>query len=352
MLAALTGCDLPENPDLIVRLDLEESVALPVHVSRIALSENVFQSHMAYGMVRPHRRSSLGFQRGGKISAVYFDVGERVPEGEKIAELEQEDLVTQQGELDELLGTRRDQLVEYTRLNNVQQMSRMRNELVALEKQQDELTRTVAQGTVVAPYAGMLAGRDANEGDMVPGGRPYFRIVEDAQPRIEMQLNSQLAAQLEVGSTAWIRQGDTLLTAQVATRSPELDAVSRTQRLTLELPDESGETGWVFGETVEVLFWTPTATSGFWVPYSALHREANGLWTVFVVDGENEDLFAERRNVEIAQLEDQQALVRGALNDGDLLIMDGLHRLVSGQRVQSTLVTSELVAPGPPGAGE
>ncbi|MGI9429508.1 MAG: efflux RND transporter periplasmic adaptor subunit [Bythopirellula sp.] len=352
LLVVSAGCDLPEEPALVARLDLEEGAALPVNVARISLSENVFQAHLTYGMVRPHRSSALGFQRGGQISTVYFDVGERVPEGEKIAELEQEELVAQQTELDESLSTRRDQLAEYTRRNNVQQMTRLRNEIAALETQQDELTRNVQQGIVVAPYAVVLAGRDANEGDMVPSGRPLFRIAEDTQPIIQLQVNSRLAAELEVGSAAWIRRGDTLQPAQVATRSPELDPSSRTQQLTLELPDESDVADWIFGDTVEVLFWTPTATSGFWVPYSALHREENGLWTVFVVNGASDNPLAERRIVEVGQLEDQQALVSGTLNDGDLLVVDGLHRLVPGQRVQSTLVTSEFATPGPPGAGE
>ena len=139
---------------------------------------------------------------------------------------------------------------------------------------------------------------------------------------------------------------------QVVTISPELETSSRTQRLSLELADESGVEGWIFGETVEVLFWMPTAKSGFWVPHSALQREANGLWAVYIVRTENDDQYADRTIVEVVQLEDQQALVRGALNDDDLIIIDGLNRIVPGQRVQGTIVTTSFTAPGPPGAGE
>jgi RND family efflux transporter MFP subunit len=351
-LAVSTGCDFVENRAIVTRLDREEGAALPVNASPVSLSENVFQSHLAYGVVRPRRTSSLGFQRGGQISAVYFDVGQRVPTGEKIAELEQAELVSQKTQLEESLQTRRDQLAEYTRRNNVQQITRLRSEIATLETQEEELTRNVQQGIVAAPYDGILAGREVNEGDLAPSGRPLFRIVEDTQPIIEVEINSQLAAGLEVGGASWIRRGEALQSAQVATKSPELMASSRTQQLTLELPDDSGIEDWVFGETVEVLFWTPTDTGGYWVPYSALHREENGLWAVFVVRDEDDSSFAERRMVEVDQLEDQQALVRGALSDGDLLIIDGLHRIVPGQRVQSTVVTTDFTAPGPPGAGE
>ncbi|MEO1569575.1 MAG: efflux RND transporter periplasmic adaptor subunit, partial [Pseudomonadota bacterium] len=72
---------------------------------------------------------------------------------------------------------------------------------------------------------------------------------------------------------------------------------------------------------------------GAWVPIASLSESTRGLWSVFVAQPGNEGTFAERRLVEIIHSSADRAYVRGALEDGDLIITDGLQRITPGQPV-------------------
>lgn len=54
------------------------------------------------------------------------------------------------------------------------------------------------------------------------------------------------------------------------------------------------------------------------------------------------DQIVSRRDVEVLYLEGELARVRGTLDAGDLVIADGTHRVVPGQRVESIRVGTTL----------
>jgi multidrug efflux pump subunit AcrA (membrane-fusion protein) len=222
------------------------------------------------------------------------------------------------------------------------------------------LTRELQKGIIVAPYRGVIAERNAEVGDFVPAGRPYFRILDDAQPIVELNVPAKIAKQLEVGQGVWVRRNESVLPAKVATIAPTLNQSSRTQLLTLNTISAAETADWAFGEVVEVHFWLPTENTGFWLPYSALQREVSGLWSTYVLAAADDAQIAdnpinarivERRIVEILQLEDTHALVRGAIDEGDLVIVDGLNRIVPGQKVKPNVLTREYQQSVPQGAG-
>ena len=122
--------------------------------------------------------------------------------------------------------------------------------------------------------------------------------------------------------------------------------------MTLDVSDVRLTSDWIQGEIIELQFWMPTDKSGFWLPYSALHNEANGLWSVYVLEIEEEQQIVGLRILEILQVEDKHALVQGSINEADLFIVDGLNRVVPGQRVVGNVLANEHQPPSPPGAGE
>lgn len=67
-------------------------------------------------------------------------------------------------------------------------------------------------------------------------------------------------------------------------------------------------------------------------PGSFLHRRAD----VAVV---------ERRTVEVVHTEEDRALVRGTVYPGDRIVVDGLHRVVPGQRVRVVSETGDSQSP-------
>jgi hypothetical protein len=69
------------------------------------------------------------------------------------------------------------------------------------------------------------------------------------------------------------------------------------------------------------------------VPRNALVSGVRGLWSLFVVeviDGEQQ-LVA--KLVEMVHTDNKKSFVRGALQDGAPVVIDGVQRLVPGQKV-------------------
>ena len=80
------------------------------------------------------------------------------------------------------------------------------------------------------------------------------------------------------------------------------------------------------------------AESGLWLPVSALSEGQRGLWEIYVAAPEEEGWTARPGLVEVIQSEGDVAFVRGAVTDGDRVIVDGLQRVTPGQKVSPRLV--------------
>ena len=75
-------------------------------------------------------------------------------------------------------------------------------------------------------------------------------------------------------------------------------------------------------------------TDGFWLPIDALVKGDRGLWSCFAVMSSQDNYSEiERRHIELIETKEDRVLVRGNLNSGDLIVAQGVHRLVPGQRV-------------------
>jgi hypothetical protein len=69
------------------------------------------------------------------------------------------------------------------------------------------------------------------------------------------------------------------------------------------------------------------------VPRKSLVSGVRGLWSLFaveVIDGEQQ-LVA--KLVEIVHADDKKSFVRGALKEGEPVVIEGVQRLVPGQKV-------------------
>ena len=352
-LIALVGCSLSEESALLTEdVAPQEPVVLKVEVIEVQPVESVFRTASAFGTVKPSRSSYVGFAKGGRVAGVFAEVGEEVVVDQQLAALEQQDLQDQFDQLNESIESIRDRLGRLSpnsRSTNVQnQRNRLNQDIATLEAQQQELQRELDKGIIKAPFQAVVAERNVDVGTQHPPGRPAFKLVEDVAPIVELQVGLELAEQVDVDQQVWIDTGKQLVEARVAAKSPELSRSSLTQPLTLEFVEEDPNQKWVYGESVEARFWLSSEETGIWLPYSALQRQFEGLWSTLVVVQKDEQQLVERRIIDIIQLVDDFALVRGALQAGDMVIVDGSNRIVSGQEVVPRIVPAPLTQIGPP----
>lgn len=305
-----------------------------VNVRPAEYVENIDRSHLSFGTVRPAKSSTLGFARGGQVTDVAVGVGAAVRKGETLARLEQEELQRQRDLLDQAVNSSRKTLANLesnpNAVNLQQQIAEAKQRVERQESQRREIDIELAKGILSAPYDGVIAERYVHIGDSIGSGRPVIRILGNGKPTIELNLPANIASRLKVGQSVSI--GKDALQAAVSTKSPELDVASQTQRIDCEFIADP-EADWTFGDAVEVRFDLQSQRSGFWLPYSALKRATNGLWTAFVAVGNGDPRIVERRTLTVELPQGQFVLVRGALAEGDLVIVDGLNRIVAGQTV-------------------
>ncbi len=315
LIVIMAGCD--SNELLTSNLEGwgEGSGNVPtVNVIRLQKVENVYETSVFYGKLKASRQSRLGFARGGRVKSVLAEIGDRVGDGAKLAELEQEQIENQQQEITEDIETARQNL----QIAGFQEAPALEGRIQALEKQLEQIELELEKGLVKAPFSCIVSARHIDPGSLVAQGQTALEVVE----------------------VVWVLIGNRAVEGLVQARSPLTDS-SGSRIVLLQLTSDLQNINWSIGETVEIRFRIATSKSGFWVPFTALQREANGLWSVLVVESGAEPV-VNRTILELLQLEDDRALVRGMLNDGDLMIADGTHRVVPGQRVEPVDITGQL----------
>lgn len=349
--AALTGCQPDNDAEDLSASPLDSSQrSLLVNVMRASWQDGTTDTSIHYGRLRPQQESQLAFMRSGRVESVSARVGQRAAEGELLAALAASDLNAQETALQQSLD---DQSRELANTRDAaagalqQQIAQTRTELAQLQVELD-------QGIISAPYDCIVADIQIAPGELASPQSPALSVVLDRTPVVDVNLPSRIAAESSAGRGFEIRVGKMWLEGTLQSLSPIQDAAgSRTARLTVssELIDQ---TEWSFGQIVEVRLTIETDQSGYWLPLSALQREANDLWSVSILatesgaDGERQTV--DRRPVEIVRLEDQLVLVQGELAGEALVVVDGTHRIVPGQLVEPVDVTDQIRLPTAPGA--
>ncbi|MGK7878141.1 MAG: efflux RND transporter periplasmic adaptor subunit [Xenococcaceae cyanobacterium] len=233
-----------------------------------------------------------------------------------------------QSNLDELLaGTRKEQIAAQSAL--VKQLDASLADInVSLEK-----------SVLRAPFAGEIAVRRVDEGAVVEAGQPVLRLVENTTLEVRVGVPADTIAQLKLGRRQTVKIAEQPYQAQVSAVLPEVDPVTRTRTVVLRLSASSVAVA--PGEVARLqLITNSIATTGYWLPITALVRGDRGLWSCYVLAPTDAATSAadayqiERRDVEILHTESDRVLVRGTLQPGESLIASGVHRIVPGQLVR------------------
>ncbi|MEM9352737.1 MAG: HlyD family efflux transporter periplasmic adaptor subunit [Planctomycetota bacterium] len=341
LVSVLPGCGDLLSVGLPPSTATGDAVPLRVEVLRLTPSGPVSETAVAFGVAEPPRRSTLRFTMSGRVSEVTKQPGDRVVAGERLAGLFQAGPEAELGGLTARREAAREELAGMTRgvdsFGETERRSRLEQEIRTIDVRLQELGREIDLGGIEAPYDATVASRSIDVGDMVNAGAVAFEVFEDGIPVFEAHVPDRVAAVLSVGTSAIVALGSQQVAARIASVSPLLDRSSLTRLVRLTPTNATESLAWTPGESVEVRFRLPTDYAGYWLPMSALQGETGGLWSVYtVVRGDTGDELS-RRAVNVLLLEEERVLVDGSIGEGDLVVSDGVHRVVLGQRVTPVL---------------
>ncbi len=347
LLAALAACARPQA----ATVDGEYlHLVAPLAITR---DEHYEISREFAGLVDAAQSTDIGFELAGQVERLLVDEGDAVTRGQVIAE---QDTRLLQSDRDDLSAQRRDveARLELNRLNSARARE-LNDKGFASEQRVDELAAerrslTAAIGRldaalaanrtrlekarIKAPYAATIARRFIDEGAVVDGGSPVFRLIESARLEARVGIPVRLLEAVQLGDQLPVRVAGTEHSATVIGINRDVT------RATLTVPVRLGlgpEVDAVPGDQAYLRLIETVDASGFWVPLEALTDGLRGLWNVYVLTpGEAPDSHVlEARDVRVLHATAERAFINGALTDGEQIVAAGLQRVVPGQRVRA-----------------
>ena len=170
----------------------------------------------------------------------------------------------------------------------------------------------------------MVTQRLSDEGAIAAAGQPILELVEKSHLEARLGLPAASAALLEPGKEYTLVADTGEVTARLRNITGVIDANQRTVGAIFDIENPDAVAA---GAVVRLALDRSVGEAGFWVPVKALSAASRGLWTVYVADPSDAGWTAMPRPVEMVHSDGDRAYVRGPIQPGERIIVDGLQRI-------------------------
>lgn len=303
------------------------------------------------GEVHARYEAPLSFRVGGQLTARYVDPGERVKQGQALAQLDPADTARQLASAKAALDSAEHRLVFATQqrdrddaqfkqnlISQLQWQQTQDNYVAALAgrdqaKQQYELAQNQSHyTTLVADHDGVITSRQAEVGQVLAAGQQVFGFAQSGEREIYVDVSESRMGSITVGQAASVSlpalPGRTFA-AHVREIAPAADAQSRTYlvKLTVDRADASLQ----LGMTADVaLDGVKSAGNAITIPATALFHQGEhpAVWVVSPGDSK-----LDLRPVTVSRYGERDVLVSDGLKAGERVVMQGVHAVSAGEKV-------------------
>ncbi|MEW5755895.1 MAG: efflux RND transporter periplasmic adaptor subunit [Pseudomonadota bacterium] len=200
-----------------------------------------------------------------------------------------------------------------------------RGDLTVAQAKANRATERLERTTIRAPFAGVVSERLLRAGEWADSGEPIVRMVDTASLEVSAWVTSTMLANVEEEAALRIKVDEREVDAKVRAVVRVGDNQSRMHELRLSAKDIP----WTAGQAVRVAVPTAKAQPVLSVPSDALvlRRDGNAVFRV------KPDNTAERVPVSTGIEAQQFIQILGAIQPGDLVVINGGERLRPGQSV-------------------
>ncbi len=355
LLAVLAACGKPEAVP---------AAAVPVLVVHPASTDG--QAVVAYpGEVRAREESALSFRVGGNLLRREVDAGQRVKQGQVLAELDVADYELQAraaqaqyaaAEAD--LVRARDEQKRYATLAAQQLVSRSaldaqtaaykaaQGQANAARSNLEVARNQAAYAKLKAPRDGVIASRQAEAGQVVAAGQTIYTLAADGAREVAIALPERTLRDFSVGQPVqvevWSRPGQRLA-GTIREIAPAADAQTRTYAARVSLAAEAMDAV-ELGQSARV-FAASGKTGALRLPLAAIQPGKDGQASVWVVNPDTRTLQA--RAVTLGAYGAESVPVLSGVAAGDWVVAAGGHLLREGQPVVAVDRKNQPVLPAP-----
>lgn len=391
------------NSDIVPAVTEQVNI-LPVTTVKIEPVTSYQTTQTYTGEVTALRTSEVGFELPGKLISLAVDEGDRVKQGQTIAQLDtatlqaqRQGLVAQKAQAQAVLaelqnGARSEQIasakarvrdlqrqLELEKIKNSRREYLYREGAIAKEQLDEiafnrqalqerlndaqsnlaelengtrieqitaqqaaieiiaaniaELDTRIDKSILNSPFDGVVSRRNFDEGTVIEAGQSVVRLVESDRLEVRIGVPVSAVSGIFTGSEQEIQINGNNYSATVDSILPEIDASTRTRTIILTL-DTAANRQIAPGEIARFPLTQTTNADGYWLPIKAIKESDRGLWSCYsVVTNDAGETIVKRQYVEIIATQSDRVLVKGTIGSEDLIVTDGIHRLVPGQRV-------------------
>jgi RND family efflux transporter MFP subunit len=332
-----------------------------VNVMLIKWHEQYVQKHLVVGLAEAPQTAAVGFDLAGSVVDMLVNEGQVVVQGQMLAKLDDQRLRAQMSELSAILNRAKSEanlaelslkrVVELAdkKLESAQRLDESTESVNAAKAFVDEIlarkqTLLVELGKtrLLAPFDGSVVSRLVDKGTVVGAGQTLFSLQQNGQLEIRFALSADYANTLVINQTITLATQSSQLLGKIKSIAQQRRLDTRTVDVIIRLTAQNQSI--LPGDLLHMDISSEINSKGFWVPRKALVSSVRGLWSLFVVeviDGEQQLV---TKLVEMIHADDKKAFVRGALREADTLVVEGVQRLVPGQKVLvgESLLTSTI----------
>lgn len=340
-LAVLAGCNkAADRPD----------ETRPVHAVKISLAPD--QQDATYtGDVRPRWETAFGFRVPGKIVARLVEVGQSVKRGQVLARLDPQDQkLSAEAAKQQLVAARSDYEQATADLKRYQELidkgfvsaaefdrrkttydtaaARLEQATAQLDLSQNQTAYTQLR----ADQNGVVTAVQAEVGQVVAAGQTVVKVarLEEKEVAVNVPENrlAELRATKAVDVTLWAVPGH-VYKGQIREISPSADAVTRTYTVKVTVLDPDG--GVQLGMTANVSLKNGERAQAARIPLTALFSQGADP-AVWVIDPTSNKV--QLKPVKVGRYTQDYVSIVSGLNDGDLVVRAGVHKLNPGEKVR------------------
>ena len=296
------------------------------------------------GRVEARQSVDMAFQVAGQLADLPVSDGQRVMEGDLVAQLDLEDfqraerearvqLQQAQTELERQQTLHERGIASQAALDTAQTNYDLR--AVALETAR----RNLGYATLTAPFDGLVSRRLIDNYTIVSPGQPVLRIQDIGELRVSVPLSEDMVATFDRDNLVSLEASFAFLPGQTLSLEPrelvaEPDAASRTYRAVAALPDNIPANvlpGMTASVTAQFRRSEPVSAD-VRVPVTAISEQPDGTTTVWVYDADAGTVAS--RTVRTGEIIGHHVVITEGVTSGEAIVTAGVSALYDGMRVR------------------
>nr|WP_320145264.1 efflux RND transporter periplasmic adaptor subunit [uncultured Anaeromusa sp.] len=323
--------------------------ALLVRAGRVAAVGSK-QNYVYSGEVRGRFESQLSFQVGGKLIKRYVELGSIVHAGDALMQIDSRDLqqvvnsnVAATYSAESQLKLAENNLNRYQQLYSQGAISQAqldqyqsayevaRASAVQAGAQYSQGANQLGYSVLYADKDGVVSNINAEVGQVVGAGQAVVTLVQDGEREVEINVPENRVEELRKATqskiTFWAL-GDIATEGRVREISPMADPVTRTYKARLTLLNAPPEVKLGMTAAVEISD-SQNGTVKALVPLSSIYQTNNSPCVWVVKEG-----VVQLRPVQTGAFRDASIEILSGVENGEVIVTAGVHRLREGQKVK------------------